>query len=281
MQEVLSLSSFAKVNVGLQVRNQRPDGYHTIHTVFQEISLHDTLTLKKQSHGWSFTSNVDWVPTDESNLCVKAFLVLQKAHPQIHGVSIHLEKSIPAGAGLGGGSSNAAAVLKGLNTLYNLSLEDKELKAIGVALGADVPFFFQGGTQIGDGVGEELAQSPRVIHGTYLVVVPSIHISTGWAYKEVKKHLENKTEHINFALCLRERNLSLKIFKNDFERIVIPAYPKIGKIKLQLLNAGASFAGLSGSGSAVYGIFDEETVARRAESVFPSHRTFIAHPTNQ
>ncbi len=281
MSSLLKVQSFAKINIGLLVKDQRPDGYHNIHTVYQEISLSDTITLRKQSQGWELSSNVNWVPTDETNLCVKAYLALKQRYKQVEGISIHLEKTIPAGAGLGGGSSNAAAVLKGLNELYELSISNEELERISSTLGADVPFFIKGKTQIGNGIGDQLSLSPHTIPGVYLVVVPNIHIDTKWAYGELKKHLDNRPDSINFATRLRDNNLSLSIFENDFERIVIPAYPEIGKIKERLIESGASFASLSGSGSAVYGIFDDEASTKEAESVFLSHYTFIAHPLNK
>ncbi len=280
MNASLILPSNAKINAGLKIVDQRSDGYHNLFTVFQEISLSDTIHITPQDSGWSLSSDQDWVPTGDSNLCIQAFLKLKELYPGIAGVSIHLEKVIPAGAGLGGGSSNAATVLKGLNKLYQLSIPDAELETIGASIGADVAFFIKGGTQIGEGIGDRLTKMSESVSGIYLIVVPPIHINTKWAYGEVKKHLDNRPDRSNFALSLGHRNISLPFFENDFERIVIPAYPEIGEMKDRLIESGASIASLSGSGSAVFGIFDEEAVAKHAESSFPSHRTFITHPVH-
>lgn len=280
MNPVLTVKSLAKVNVGLKIVGQRPDGYHDLYTVFQEISLADTITLTAKPEGWNLSTNAAWLPTDDSNLCVKAYQKLKDLYPPVKGVSIQLDKVIPAGAGLGGGSSNAAAILKGLNSLYDLSIPDHTLETIGASIGADVPFFIRGGTQIGEGIGDRLTQLSSSIPGAYLIIIPSIYINTKWAYGEIKKHLDNRTDSSNFALSLENRKISLPFFENDFERIVIPAYPEIGEIKDHLIKSGASSASLSGSGSAVFGIFDDEAAAKSAELSFHSYRTFIAHPVN-
>jgi 4-diphosphocytidyl-2-C-methyl-D-erythritol kinase len=276
----LVLHAHAKVNVGLRVLQRRPDGYHDIHTVFQELELHDTLTLTPRPDGCSLTVDVDWVPTDETNLCVRAYRVLRERFPDLGGVKICLEKVIPAGAGLGGGSSDGATVLKGLTRLYRLKLSDTALETLAQEVGADVPFFIRGGTQIGDGTGNRLTPAPHAVPGVYLLVVPDVFISTAWAYRTLKKGLEASQEGPNFARFFQSDQPDFSIFENDFERIVIPAHPEIGVVKERLLQAGARFASLSGSGSTVFGIFDDEAGARLAESSFhPPLRTFLTFPT--
>ncbi|MBU0529588.1 4-(cytidine 5'-diphospho)-2-C-methyl-D-erythritol kinase [bacterium] len=277
----IDLKAHAKVNIGLQVKDQRKDGLHNIHTIFQELELHDQILIEKQPRDWSIKINDSKIPTDKNNTCIQAYRAVKKQFPKIDGISIKLNKNIPSGAGLGGGSSDAAAVLKGLRELYDLSINNRELLEIAVKIGADVPFFILGGTQIGNGVGDVLSQINKPINGFYLLVIPDIFISTAWAYKALKKHLKDDTDRPNFAHFLEGNNLSNTIFDNDFERIVIPTYPKIGEIKEGLLKAGASYASLSGSGSTVFGIFDDEARAKQAESRFQKqYLTFLTKPTN-
>ena len=272
------MQSFAKVNVGLQIRNKRDDGFHNIHTIFQELQLHDIIALKLKDKDCEFNSNVSWLNNDLSNLCVSAWSRLKDLY-NIGGVSIDLTKNIPPGSGLGGGSSNAASILKGLVRLYNLDISHKELLPIAESLGADVPFFLKGGLQQGDGIGEKLTKLPRLIEGTYLLVVPDFIISTEWAYGNYKSFLDENRDRVNFADFLQGDLVSFEFFENDFESIVVPAYPEIGKIKSRLESLGSQFTSLSGSGSTVYGIFDDESGAKSAESYFSSsYTTFITKP---
>lgn len=182
---------------------------------------------------------------------------------------------------MGGGSANGAAVLKGLNNLYDLGLSIFELEKVGVSVGADVSFFIRGGTQLGEGIGDKLTPLPNPIAGIYLLVIPNIFISTSWAYTELGKKLKFDTKVPKFRGFFNGDIPSYKfeIFENDFERIVIPAYPEIGSIKQKLLKLGARFASLSGSGSTVFGIFDDDTLVTKAESFFQtSYQTILAHP---
>ncbi|MBT7515309.1 MAG: 4-(cytidine 5'-diphospho)-2-C-methyl-D-erythritol kinase [Candidatus Marinimicrobia bacterium] len=271
------LKSKAKVNIGLQIRDRRPDGYHTIHTLFQELDFHDIITLEKRESGCGFSSNVDWLKNDDSNLCVKAWRKMGDVFG-IGGISIQLEKRIPAGGGLGGGSSNAATVLKGLRQLYELDLSDDELESLSVDLGADVPFFIRGGLQSGDGIGEVLKPLKPRIDGCFLCVVPDLYIDTKWAYGQVKNILDKPKDLVNFTGFIQKVNIPFELFENDFEAIVVPAYPEIGHIKNSLRAHGARFASLSGSGSTVYGIFDEEVDAKLAKSqIFSHYNTFITY----
>ena len=193
-----------------------------------------------------------------------------------------MKKKIPIGSGLGGGSANAAAVLKGINKIYKLKLTASKLEQIAREIGADVPFFIKGGTQLGKGVGDKLTQINKTIIGTYLLVIPEVSISTEWAYSAIKNKLNDQNKKVNFSSFFSGDYSSLKIFENDFEQIVVPAYPEIGAIKTKLLNLGARFASLSGSGSTVYGIFDDEASAKEAELLFnSSHQTFLATPLNR
>ena len=273
--------SFSKVNVGLKILKQRDDGYHNIYTLFQKLDFGDELLLEKMENGCLITSNVDWIPTDKSNICYKAYNALKTLYPALGGICIQIKKKVPIGSGLGGGSANGAAVLKELNNLYDLGLSIFELEKVGVSVGADVSFFIRGGTQLGEGIGNKLTPLPNPISGIYLLVIPNIFINTSWAYTELGKKLKFDTKVPNFRGFFNGDISSYKfeIFENDFERIVIPAYPEIGSIKQKLLKLGARFASLSGSGSTVFGIFDDDTLVTKAESFFQtSYQTILANP---
>ena len=271
--------SFSKVNIGLKVLNQRADGYHNIHTIFQELNVGDSMYIEKRDQGCKIVSNVDWIPTDKSNICFKAYSEIKKEFSKVKGLCLKIEKKIPTGSGLGGGSANAAAVLKGINKIYKLKLTASKLEQIARKIGADVPFFIKGKTQLGEGVGEKLTQLHNTIIGTYLLVIPKFSISTEWAYSIIKNKLNDQDKKVNFSSFFNGDYSSLQIFENDFERIVIPAYPEIGAIKIKLLKLGARFVSLSGSGSTVFGIFDDEASAKEAELLFnPSHQTFLGTP---
>ena len=277
MDRVL-LKSFSKINIGLKIFNRRPDGYHNIHTIFQEIDFHDTIIIKKRNSGCSFTSNVDWLSNDESNLCVKAWQCLVERFG-IAGINIELQKNIPPGSGLGGGSSNAACVLKGLTKLYNLDISLNELLKIGSLIGADVPFFIKGGCQIGSGIGDQLVKVDHSIKNIFLLVMPDIHIGTKTTFKKFKKILDYNKEKVNFANFIEKDKFLFKFFENDFERIVIPTYPEIGKIKTVLTEFGAIFSSLSGTGSTVFGVFNDETSAKEAELFFRNkYQTYLTNP---
>jgi len=273
--------SYSKVNIGLKVLSQRDDGYHNINTIFQELNFGDSIDIEKRDHGFKIIANVDWVPTNKSNICYKAYTEIKKEFSEVKGIHIKIDKKIPIGSGLGGGSANAAALLKGIKNIYKLEVTESKLEEIGSEVGADVPFFIRGKTQLGEGIGDKLTQLPKAIMGTYLLVIPKISIRTEWAYSVIKNRLNNQNKNAKFSSFSNEDYSSLQIFENDFEQIVIPAYPEIGAIKSKLLNLGARFASLSGSGSTVYGVYDDEASAKEAELLFhTSHQTILANPTN-
>ena len=274
--------SYSKVNIGLRVLNQRDDGYHNICTIFQELNFGDSIYIEKRGSDCKIISNVNWIPTDKSNICFKAYNEIKKEFSSVEGLHIKIDKKIPIGSGLGGGSANAAAVLKGINKIYKLKATESKLEQIGRKIGADVPFFIRGKTQLGEGVGYKLTQLYKTIIGTYLLVIPKISISTKWAYSVIKNKLNDQNKKAKFSSFFNGDYSSLQIFENDFEQIVIPAYPEIGAIKIKLLKLGARFASLSGSGSTVYGVFDDEASAKEAELLFnSSHQTFLANPNQK
>ena len=276
----VKIRSYAKVNVGLKILNKRTDGYHNISTIFQEIDLHDELIISKNVSGCQYSSNVNWLHNDQNNLCVKAYNHMKDLY-DIKGIDIMLTKNISRGSGLGSGSSNAAAVLKSINKIYDLNVSDEYLMEIGSKIGADVPFFIKGGTQIGEGIGEKLIGLKSAIKGWYLIITPDLHIDTKWAYSQLKNILNNGPLPTKFSDLFSEKIIDLdtiKFFENDFESVVFPTYPEIGVIKKELFALGAKFASLSGSGSTVFGIFDDNAKIKKAFSHFsPMHKAHIAH----
>ena len=277
----VKINSNAKVNIGLKVLSRRKDGYHDIVTIFQEINLFDIIYISINPLGCNFNSNVNWLINDKSNLCITAYEAMKKIF-DINGINIDLTKNIPRGSGLGGGSSNAASVLKGIRQLYNLDISDNELENIAAEIGADVPFFIRGSIQLGEGVGDRLTPLKININGKYLIIIPEIIINTFWAYSQFKKNLDSSLSSINFAGLSIGKTISLdmlKLFENDFESIVVPTYPEIGKIKEKLHALGARYASLSGSGSTVFGIFNDDVSLNNAFSYFsPKYKTFITNP---
>ena len=277
----VKINSNAKVNIGLKVLSLRKDGYHDIVTIFQEINLFDIIYISINPLGCNFNSNVNWLINDKSNLCITAYEAMKKIF-DINGINIDLTKNIPRGSGLGGGSSNAASVLKGIRQLYDLNISDNGLENIASEIGADVPFFIRGSIQLGEGVGDRLTPLKININGKYLIIIPEVIINTFWAYSQFKKNLDSSLSSINFAGLSIGKTISLdmlKLFENDFESIVVPTYPEIGKIKEKLHALGARYASLSGSGSTVFGIFNDDVSLNNAFSYFsPKYKTFITNP---
>jgi len=272
----ITLKSHAKVNIGLRVLDQREDGYHNIHTIFQELAFHDTVTISKTDDGYELSSNDENFPTDSSNTCSKAYVAVKVHYPDVAGIKIHVIKEIPQGSGLGGGSSNGATTLKGMNELYGLGLSNDELTELSLQVGADVPFFIHGGTQLGEGIGDQLTLLDIEFPQSILVIIPGMHISTKWAYSRLRKKLETEGKAPNFAGLIERSEIPYQFFENDFEKIVFSTYPEIGLIKSKLLGNNAIFASLSGSGSTVFGFFNDEADAISAELLFSkSFKTII------
>jgi 4-diphosphocytidyl-2-C-methyl-D-erythritol kinase len=274
------LQAHAKVNLGLLVLNKRPDGYHDIETIFHEIAWHDVIELTF-APGISMECTLPALPADASNLCIRAAAHLRQWTNYEGGAHIRLVKNIPIGSGLGGGSSDAAAVLRGLNTLWETALPDDELLRLGAELGSDVPFFIQGGTALGSGRGEMLNHRAAGVAYWIVVVVPPLHISTAWAYANVTPNSASPERDLHLIFN-RLPDLTLEDLDqltNDFESAVFRQYPAIRNIKHQLQENGALSSLMSGSGSSVFGLFDSEATARAAVEQFPiEYRTFLTRP---
>ena len=274
--KILTLNSYAKINIGLKIINQRIDSYHNIETVFQEVQFHDIITIKKINEGYKLSSNNVDFPMESSNTCVQAYLRLKKEFPKLKGVKIHINKNIPMGSGLGGGSSNAASTIIGINNLYDIGLTTPQLKNISQDIGADVPFFIEGGIQHGQGIGDKLTPLKIKLPYTILLVFPNNTVNTRWAYSQIRNKLEIPIKAVNFADLMEKEMIPFQLFENDFEKIVFSTYPEIGLIKSKLLENNARFASLSGSGSTVFGFFNDEADAISAELLFSkSFKTII------
>tara|TARA_S200000501_G_scaffold326816_1_gene325645 strand:- start:56 stop:895 length:840 start_codon:yes stop_codon:yes gene_type:complete len=277
----MKIKSYAKINLGLHVLNKRPDNFHNILTIFQEISFSDQLIIKESKKTF-FDTSVDWLDR-QNNTCIMAVKILQEQYPHLPNFNIFLQKNIPTNAGLGGGSSNGTATLKAIDKLCDLKLKEKEIKNFSEMISADSPFFVNGGLQGGEERGEKLSPIKNSYIDKYiLLIMPDIKVKTPEAFMFIKKYLVKGKTDVKLSRMLEElkiNNLSSELFYNDFEMYVFKTHPEIGKIKLEILDLGAKYASLSGSGSTVFGIFSDKQKAQKAQSFFsPHYSTIIANP---
>ena len=270
MINTICLKSPAKVNLRLEILKRREDGYHDLRTVFQKISLHDTLHFSlKKGRGVSITTDHPGLPVGKKNLVYRAIQSMLKVSGYRGGVCVEIKKRIPLGAGLGGGSSNAATAFIALNQLLKVNLSKKELMEIGLEIGADVPFFFLEGAAIGSGVGERLrkVKLPRL---WYVLIYPNFEVSTRWAYQNFG--LTKQPFHINLRKFLKTPDGISRILLNHLEAVVSKKYPQIDIMKKNLLSAGALGAMMTGSGPAVFGLFPD---AKSAEEAYKKTRRMV------
>ncbi len=264
----MQINSYAKINLGLHVLNAREDGFHNIATIFQELNFCDQITIK-ESQKMSFDTNVDWLDRT-NNTCIKAVKILQNHYSGLPNFKIFLQKNIPTNAGLGGGSSNGTATLKAINQLCGLNIQEKEMKKFAEKISADSTFFVNGGLQGGEQKGEKLYPIKySAIDAYILLVMPNIKVQTSDAFMFIKKYLVKGKTDIKLSQMLEEfklNKLSSELFYNDFEMYVFKTHPEIGRIKLEILDLGAKYASLSGSGSTVFGIFSDKQKAQKAQS---------------
>ena len=287
MPEV-KIPAFAKINLRLEILGKRPDGYHELRTIFQTVSLYDELKLRRtKSPGTAGGSSISLRVEGnavlsnepiEKNLVHRAITAMQAELKDEKGVEIELKKKIPTGRGLGGGSSDAAAAMLGYLRLTGKKMEKGRLMQIGASLGADVPFFLQGGRAVGVGRGDEIYPLPDIEAKSILIVSPAnIHVPTPEAYRwlnapELTKSPDNSKLWKFCALAWSVQGTGLL---NDFEGAVFQHYPRLSEIKWDLLQKGATEALLAGSGSAVIGVFPSPAKARRAAVGFPQDETFV------
>ena len=269
MENTLTLKALAKINLGLDVLGKRDNGYHDVRMVMQTIYLYDNVTLTKTKEpGIQLETNLSYLPVDENNIAYKAAKILIDEFDIEEGVSIKLDKHIPVAAGMAGGSSNAAAVLVGMNRLFKLGLSQQELMERGVALGADVPYCVMRGTALAEGIGEILSPLPPLPKCYVLIAKPAISVSTKVVYealdaKEIVEHPD--IDGVLFGLENQDIKKVAASMGNVLESVTIERYPIIEKIKTAMKEAGALNAMMSGSGPTVFGIFDDRKTAKEAQ----------------
>jgi len=284
------IPAFAKINLRLDILGKRADGFHELRTIFQAISLHDELRMRASRSG-EITLRIEGnqplsAEPAEKNLVYRAVEALRRELKIRGGVEIELKKKIPAGRGLGGGSSDAAAALLGYLRLTKKKLPAARLLQIAASLGADVPFFLRGGRALGVNKGDEIYPLPDIPKLHILIVSPKeIHVPTPDAYRWLKARLLTLTKsavnHKLFEFCALCWSAQGSGLSNDFERPVFQRHSRLDRIKRELLQRGAAEASLAGSGSAVFGVFPSPAMARRAAVGFPHDQTFVCESVSR
>ncbi len=269
----IRLKAMAKINLGLDVLRKREDGYHDLRMIMQTVRLHDQITLRKTNEsGVKLSTNLGFLPTDNNNLAARAATILMDEFHLEEGVEINLRKAIPVAAGLAGGSSDAAAVLVGMNRLFKLGLNLEQLQKRGVTLGADIPFCLMRGTALSEGIGDVLTELPGPPQCYVVLAKPGIHVSTKFVYGNLK--LDENTVHPDIdgqIRALEEGDLEklASLMGNVLEDVTVPAYPVVESIRQEMLSGGAIGARMSGSGPTVFGLFTDKA---KAEAVYEKLR---------
>ena len=279
MIEKYAFKSYSKINLGLKVLNERKDGFHNIESIFVELDFHDLITFKPSNY-FQLTCNNDSVPIDMQNTISQSYQFLKNRYNFNNHFHVYLDKKIPMQSGLGGGSSNAACTLNALNTILDLKISKSKLHQYALEIGSDVPFFIEGGVRFVKGRGEKLetVQNSSKFQSLYfLIVIPKFSISTKWAYEKLKKALKSNSKQYKFPTL--DQRLNWSLFKNDFEVVVKAAYPEIMNIKEIMYNNGALYSGLSGTGSTVFGIYNEEKFIMQSQNKLSHYKTHRASPT--
>lgn len=266
----ISLKALAKINLGLDVVRRREDGYHEVRMIMQTVQLYDRLDIKRtQEPGIQIQiqTNLSFLPVNENNLIYKAAKLLMDEFSITDGISVKLDKRIPVAAGMAGGSTDAAAMLFGMNRLFSLGLTKRQLMERGVQIGADVPYCIMRGTALAEGIGEALSPLPPMVKCPVLIAKPSISVSTKFVYQNLK--LDDTTIHPDIDRLIddiKAKNLHdiAAHMGNVLETVTIPNYPVIDEIKKHMLSNGAVGAMMSGSGPTVFGLFDDEDTAKKA-----------------
>lgn len=264
----ISLKALAKINLGLDVVRRREDGYHEVRMIMQTIHLFDRVNIEKTSEpGIKIKTNLSYLPVNENNLIYKAGRLLMDEFDITEGVSVDLDKRIPVAAGMAGGSTDAAAMLYGMNKMFGLGLSMQELKDRGVKIGADVPYCLMRGTALAEGIGEKLKSLPPMIKCPVLIAKPQISVSTKFVYENLR--LDEKAKHPDIDQLIKD--IKTKDLQgvcdhmgNILETVTIPNYPIIAEIKKNMIENGAAGAMMSGSGPTVFGLFDDAEKAKQA-----------------
>ena len=264
----LSLKALAKISLGLDVIRRREDGYHEVSMVMQTIHLFDRLRIKKtKDAGIEIRTNLSYLPVNENNLVYKAGRLLMDEFGLTEGVSVELHKKIPVAAGMAGGSTDAAAMLFGMNQLFALGLTKEELMERGVKIGADVPYCIMRGTALAEGIGEKLTALAPMVKCPVLIAKPNISVSTKFVYQNLK--LDEELVHPDIRKLIadiekKDLHAIAADMGNVLESVTIPNYPVIAQIKEKMLESGAINSLMSGSGPTVFGLFEDEKTAKKA-----------------
>jgi len=254
---MVTVEANAKINLTLDILGKRPDGFHEVAMVMQTIGLHDTLVMEKTERDIELSINVPWLKADEKNLAWRAAELIRQEYGLEGGVRIELTKRIPVAAGLAGGSADAAAVLKGMNDLYGLQLDEEKLCELGARLGSDIPFCIMGGTMLATGRGEVLTRLSDMPETWVVLAKPRISVSTAWAYQNydeqgADRHPDN--EAIKQAIARGNRKAVAGLLCNVLESVTIKKYDVIAEYKQMMLDKGAMASMMSGSGPTVFGL---------------------------
>ena len=284
MTSLLVEKAYAKINLGLKVLGRRPDGYHEILSVAQCVDLADVLYFEAASSD-QLTCSLDSLSTKPDNLVCRAVDAFRaRLDRPVQSLHIHLEKNIPIGAGLGGGSADAAAVLRALNHFYDQPFANADLRQIAATLGSDIPFLVEGGTALMRGRGEILEALSWEGSVFYVLACPDVEISTAWAYGQLGPILTENSPYFSFIVSLSggcvDHDRLFEVLENDFTPTVDRAYPIVAELRSQLDQVGARATLMSGSGSTVYGIFDDRKTASQAQSALQRQgcRSFLCQP---
>lgn len=288
MANVIHLKALAKINLGLDVIGTREDGYHLVRMIMQTIDLYDWVTIRKSdSDGITLRTNLHFLPADEHNIAYQAAGLLKKDFPQIGGVELHIHKCIPVAAGMAGGSTDAAAVLYGMNQLYHLGLPMKRLMEYGLRLGADVPYCLLRGTALAEGIGEKLTRLAPMPDCNILIAKPPVSVSTKLVYQSLDALEEPPHPQIDAQIKdLEAKDLTslAKHMGNVLESVTVPMHPQIEQIKDMMEAQGAIAAMMSGSGPTVFGIFEDEAKAYEAKAQIRSsglaRQVYVTKPYN-
>ncbi len=261
------IKAYAKINLGLDVVGRLENGYHEVKMVMQTVGIYDELQFRKCEGGIHLSTDCGELPVDEHNLIYKAARLMAEEYHIPGGIRIHLKKTIPIAAGMAGGSSDAAATLKGINRLFDLDASLEDLMRLGVRIGADVPYCVLGGTALAEGIGEKLTSLNPAPECFVMVATPDINVSTKEIYERLD--MDEVVEHPDIdgmveAIWEESLNGILDRMGNVLEQVTIPLYPIIEKIKGRMKDLGALNSLMSGSGPTVFGIFVNERIAREA-----------------
>ena len=271
----------AKINLGLYVVERRADGYHNIETVFHRIALADTITLTP-APDIAVTSSSPEVPSDPTNICFKAAQLVRDRLGVSSGVHIDIEKKIPVGAGLGGGSADAASVLRELPAFWGREVSGEALRTLALQLGSDVPYFLASGSAFAGGRGELLDYFDLDVPFAILLCYPNVHVATGWAYAGIRPRRREGAEDLKLIVQagMKHPETLASSLRNDFEPVVFAAHPAVREVKQKMIDAGALFALMSGSGSSVYGFFSDSNAAAACADPLRrrGYRTHITDP---